>query len=93
MICQRLLQSNSSSAIIQKDIIKYNTRSKLTVNAMLMVTMAFSTACISSLSSKMSFCQGVTFQSISYRGNLKLDDDESNIYPPDVLGPFSAWSI
>jgi hypothetical protein len=35
----------------------------------------------------------VSFQSISCRGNLGLDDDESNTYAADVPGPCSAWSI
>jgi hypothetical protein len=39
----------------------------------LMVTMSFCTACISSLSSKISPCQGVSFLSISRLGNLGLD--------------------
>jgi hypothetical protein len=55
--------------------------------------MAFRTARMSSLSSKMSSCQGVSFQSISRRGNLGLDREESGTCALDVPGPCGAWSI
>jgi hypothetical protein len=75
----------------QQYIIRNNIGSKLTVNAALMVTMLVRTACISS--SKISFCQGVSFQSNSHRGNLRLDEDQSSTCAPDIPGPFDAWSI
>jgi hypothetical protein len=51
-------------------------RKQLTVSALLMVTMLVRKACIYSLSSKMSSCQGVRFQLISRRGNLGLEDED-----------------
>jgi hypothetical protein len=44
------------------------------------------------LSSKMSSCQGVSFQSISRRGNLGLDKEESGTYAPDDSAPFNTCS-
>jgi hypothetical protein len=55
--------------------------------------MAFRTTCISSLSSKISSCQGVPFQSISHHVNFGLDDDESGTCVLDVPGSFGACSI
>jgi hypothetical protein len=60
---------------------------------MLRVTMAFRTTRISSLSSKMSSCQGVSFQSFYRHGNLGFDGEESGTCAPDVPGPLGAWSI
>jgi hypothetical protein len=37
----------------------------------------------------MSSCQGVSFQSISHRGNLGLDGDESGTYALDVPDPLA----
>jgi hypothetical protein len=92
--CQGLLQHNklvsdtSTNTSSEKYIV-----SKPTVSAWLMVTMLVHKACISSLSSKISSCQGVVFQSISCRGNLGLDEEESGTCAPDVPGPLGAWSI
>jgi hypothetical protein len=55
----------------------------------LRVTMAFHTARISPLSSKMSSCQGVSFQSISHLGNHRLDGDESGTCALDVPDPLA----
>jgi hypothetical protein len=76
-----------------KYVIRNNTGRKLTVNAMLRVTMVFRTVRISSLSSKISSCQGVPYLSITHRVNLGLDDDESGTCVPDDPGSFSAYSI
>jgi hypothetical protein len=93
MISQRLLQHNNSSVTIQKFVIKNTTRRKLTVNAVLRVTMAFLTTRISSLSLKRSSCQGVPFQSISHHVKVGPDDDDSGTYALDVPGSFRACSI
>jgi hypothetical protein len=93
MISQRLLQHNNSSVTPQNNVVRNKTIRKITVNATLRVTMVFRTARISSLLSKMSSYQGVSFQSISRRDNLGLDREELGTCAPDVLGPFGAWSI
>jgi hypothetical protein len=66
---------------------------KLTVNVLLMLTVLVRKACISSLSSKISSCQGVLFRSISLRGNLGLEEEDSGTCAPDVPGPLGAYSI
>jgi hypothetical protein len=55
--------------------------------------MAFRATRISSLLSKMSSYQGVSFQSISRSGNLGLDGEESGTCAPDVPEPCGTWSI
>jgi hypothetical protein len=59
----------------------------------LMVTMLVRMACISSSSSKISSCQGVSFQSISCYGNLGLEEEDSDTCAPDVPRPLGTWSI
>jgi hypothetical protein len=50
-------------------------------------------ACISSLSSKISSCQGMSFQSIFRCSNLGLEEEDLGTCAPDVPGPLGAWSI
>jgi hypothetical protein len=94
LFCQGLPQHNklvsdtSTNTSSEKYIV-----SKPTISAWLMVTMLVRKVCISSLSSKISSCQGVLFQSISRRGNLGLDEEESGTCAPDVPRPLGAWSI
>jgi hypothetical protein len=64
--------------------------SKLSVSAFLMVTMLVRKACISSLALKISSYQGVPFYLISRRGNLRLEEEDSDNCAPDVLGPLGA---
>jgi hypothetical protein len=58
-----------------------------------MVTMLVRKACMSSLSSNQSSCQGVRFQLIVRRGNLGLEDEDGGTCVPDVSGPPGARSI
>jgi hypothetical protein len=93
-IRQRLVQYNSSSVSAQKYGVRNNTGRTLNVSETLRVTMAFRRARISSLSSKMSSCQGVSFQSISHRGNVGPDGDESDscaLEDPRSFGAYSIW--
>jgi hypothetical protein len=59
----------------------------------LMVTMLVRKACMSSLSSNQSSCQGVRFQLIDRRDNLGLEDEDGGTCAPDVSGPPGARSI
>jgi hypothetical protein len=60
-LCQRLLQSNQivNNISTANNQVTVTHRGKLTVSALLMVTMLVRKACMSSLSSNQSSCQGV----------------------------------
>jgi hypothetical protein len=68
--------TRSSNSISTRHHPEKTRRRQLTVSALLMVTMLVRKACISSLSSKMSSFQGVRFQLIFRRGNLRLEDED-----------------
>jgi hypothetical protein len=80
------MQLNSTS-------LEISPRKRLTVNTSLIVKMALRTACISSLSSKISSYQGVPFQSISQRLNVGPVDDEPVTCVLDVSRFIGACSI
>jgi hypothetical protein len=55
-----------------------------------MITMLVYSDFISSLSSKMPSWQGVSFQLISRCDNLRLEEEDSGTYAPDVPRPPGA---
>jgi hypothetical protein len=82
-----------TAALQQKHHQEKYIASKLTISVWLMVIMLVRKAFIFSLSLKISPCQGVSFQSISHRGNLRLEGKDSGTCAPDVSGPLGALSI